>query len=489
MNRSIRVVAVLVLVLPVIMVANLTRVQFVQQSAYAHNPYNRRATYELKSVQRGPVTAAGLVLAASEEGPDGFYHRTYPTDPTAYGPVLGYVSDIYGLSGIEQSHNAQLSGEDLGLSVGSLTDYLTGKKKSGASVELSLNPLAQTTAYRMMTEKNYTGAVVAVRPSTGEILAMVSTPSYNPAPLADNATAQQTWTSLTEGAESAGKPLLNHATQTPLPPGSTFKVITTAAALATGRFSSESSFTAAPQITLPGTSVTLENYGGGNCGPGPTTTLLNAFRMSCNTAFAELGVQVGPDALEQMADSFGVTDTYRLGINYQPGTVGDLSLDSVRAQSAIGQHDVAMTVLENAVVAATIANGGVRMRPYLVSRVVAPDLSPVSVTKPKELSRPVTEQVADQITQMMLASERFSGGRTGLASKTGTAEHGVDSRESNPHAWYIAFDPGKDVAVAVVVENGGDRGQAATGATVAGPIGRAVIAAAEQTGQQAGEKR
>nr|WP_242516806.1 penicillin-binding protein 2 [Corynebacterium mendelii] len=467
------------MLLLVVMIGSLTRVQVIARDTYVSNEYNKRATYEMKSVQRGAITAGGLVLAASEKGPDGFFHRTYPTDLTAYGPVVGFASDIYGLSGLEKSHNAVLSGKNLGTSVSGIRNYLSGKPTVGATVELTLNPQAQTTAYRMMAEKNFTGAVVALRPSTGEVLAMASTPSYNPALLADPSTARDTWQELTTPPLAENKPLVNHATQIVLPPGSTFKVITTAAALASGRYTPESRLTAASSITLPGSTATLENYGGEHCGPEADTSLLNAFQRSCNTAFAELGVAVGDKDLVSMADQFGVTDTYDLGLPYQPGTVGDLSQDSVRAQSAIGQHDVGMTVLENAVVAATIANGGVRMEPHVVSRVQAPDLSPVTVTKPKELSRPVSEQVAEQITQMMLASERFSGGRSGLASKTGTAEHGVDSRSSAPHAWYIAFDPGKDVAVAVVVENGGDRGREATGATVAAPIGRAVIAAAE----------
>ncbi|AZA12465.1 penicillin-binding transpeptidase domain-containing protein [Corynebacterium choanae] len=487
MNRSIRVVAILALLLPLVLIANLTRIQVVDHTELSTDARNKRVTYQLKSTERGMITAGGEVLAKSVPGADGFYRRVYGDDPAVFGPVIGYASDIYGLSGVEQSRNAQLAGTDLAVNISTLTQLFSDGPHRGASVELTLDPATQRTAYQAMTEQGYTGGVVAVRPSTGEILAMVSTPSFSPAPLADNDTAEGYWNELL-AQDDAGKPLLNHATQNPLPPGSTFKVITTAAALTAGLINPQSPVTAAPQITLPGTNVTLENYGGSVCAGGGTTTVAVAFAQSCNTAFAEIGANLSAEDFATMAQGFGTTDAYQLAVPTAAGTIGDVHDASVRAQSAIGQHDVTMTVLENAMVAATVANGGVRMAPQLVSRVTGPNLEAIATASPKELATPITKPVADQLTELMRGSEQYSGGRADIASKTGTAEHGANSRESAPHTWYIAFMPDRDVAVAVLVENGGNLGQAATGATVAAPIGRLVLdAAAAAVARKAGQ--
>lgn len=477
MNKSIRNAAVFSLVLIVILLANLTWVQIFNDEKYAHNSYNRRQFLELKSTPRGQISAGGMVLARSNKDDEGFYHREYVTNPIAYGPVEGYISDVYGASGIEQSYNDILNGTDPSLLSTRWWDAITGKEASGASVELTIDPNMQDVAYNELASRNYLGAVVALRPSTGEILTMAATPSYDPAPIVDPATAENTWAQLTQDPES---PLLNHATQETLPPGSTFKVITTAAALQ-GKYTPDSQVTAASEITLPNTNTTLENYGGQSCGSGGTTTLIDAFAKSCNTAFVEMGIDIGAEALTSTAQAFGLEESYDFGLPMEKGRIGDLSDAAARGQSSIGQRDISMSVLQNAVVAATVANGGKRMQPYVVKRILRSDLSELRTTKSKELNQAITPEIAAQLTEMMRSSERaMPGGTNHLASKTGTAEHGEDSRNSNPHAWYIAFNPDADVAVAVVVKNGGDRGQAATGGSVAAPIGHAVLNAAQR---------
>ena len=202
-----------------------------------------------------------------------------------------------------------------------------------------------------------------------------------------------------------------------------------------------------------------------------------------------MAIGTGADALKDAADAFGVTETYDLGLPMAAGTVGDIPDDAALGQSSIGQRDVAMSVLQNAVVASTVANGGVRMEPHLVSKVLANDLSTLAETKPRQLSDDISKETADTLTELMRASEQHTDGYAGdnIASKTGTAEHGADSRNSNPHAWYIAFAPGEDIAVAVVVKNGGDRGQAATGGSVAAPIGRSVISSIKSSNAQGGQ--
>ncbi|MDO4909112.1 MAG: penicillin-binding transpeptidase domain-containing protein [Corynebacterium sp.] len=475
MNRSIRFASIFALLLTVILIINLTVVMVFSEDKYAKNALDRRQYYKMASIARGSILASdGTVLAHSIQGTDGFYSREYVDTPIQWGPVEGFLSDIYGAAGLEQGYNSVLDGSDASLFKEHWMDTLLGKATAGTNIQLSLIPSVQKVAYEGLASKGYEGAVVAIQPSTGAILAMASTPSYDPALISNNNTAESTWAQY---LADSGSPLLNHATQDPLPPGSTFKVITTAAALANG-VTPDTTGTAASQITLPDSTTTLENYGGEHCGSGSTATLTTAFGLSCNTYFAELGAKLGADALNKAASDFGISDTYDLGIPMTAGTVGNLSDAAARAQSSIGQRDVTMSVLENAVVAATVANGGKRMKPYIVASVQG-----VKTTSPTEINQAISPENAKTLTQLMITSERWTSGYAGadIASKTGTAEHGEDSRNSNPHAWYIAFGPSSnaDVAVAVVVKNGGNRGQAATGGSVAAPIGRAVIAAAE----------
>ncbi|MDO5030269.1 MAG: penicillin-binding transpeptidase domain-containing protein [Corynebacterium sp.] len=478
MNKTIRQIFVVVLGLFALLLANLTFIQGFQEDKYANNPLNSRQFLEEKSKPRGQITTDGAILAHSVKNDNDLYDRSYDTDPEAYAPVVGYLSDIYGSAGIERSQNDILNGSDPSLLTSRAIDTLTGKKPSGASTELTLIPNAQLTAYRQLAERGYVGSAVAVRPSTGEILAMASTPSFNPNDVV--AGDEAAWQNLSTNEDA---PLLNHATQRPLPPGSTFKVLTTVAALENGA-TPETSVTGAPQITLPDTTTTLENYGGSTCG-GATTTLRNAFARSCNTAFAELGMQNGADALKDVAKRFGIGDAHEdSGVPVEPSTVGEIPDQSALGQSSIGQRDVSFTPLDNAMIAATIANGGVRMEPQIIKSVRKADLSEIKSFKPIKAEEAVTPEIAQTVTELMRASESHSGGNgSRIASKTGTAEHGAVRGEYAPHVWYIAFAPDADVAVAVVVENGGGQGQGATGASVAAPIGRAVIDAVEQAGR------
>lgn len=478
MNKTIRQIFVVVLGLFVLLLANLTYIQGFQQDKYAHNPLNSRQFLEEKSKPRGQITTDGDILAHSVKSENGFYDRSYDTDPEAYAAVVGYLSDIYGSAGIERSQNEILNGSDPSLFTSRALDMVTGKEPSGASTELTLLPNAQLTAYQQLAERGYVGSAVAIRPSTGEILAMASTPSFNPNDIA--AGDESTWQSLNN---NDGAPLLNHATQRPLPPGSTFKVLTTVTALEQGA-SPDTSVTGAPQITLPDTTTTLENYGGSTCG-GATTTLRQAFAQSCNTAFAELGMQYGADALKDVAKRFGIGETHdEAGLPIQPSTVGEIPDQSSLGQTSIGQRDVSFTPLDNAIIAATIANGGVRMEPQIIKSVRGADLSEIKSFKPIEAGEAISPEVAETVTELMRGSESHSGGNgSRIASKTGTAEHGAVRGEYAPHVWYIAFAPDSDVAVAVVVENGGGQGQGATGASVAAPIGRALIDAVEQAGR------
>ncbi|AKE40275.1 cell division protein FtsI/penicillin-binding protein 2 [Corynebacterium kutscheri] len=471
MNRSIRFTAVFALLLVTALLVNITVIHAFREDEYANNALNRRHIIELRTTPRGHIAAGGEILAESYQDENGFYQRRYVANPIAYAPVEGYLSNIYGTAGIEASYNDVLNGQK----TTNWWKQILNDAPTAQNIELTLNPAVQNTAYSQLANAGYEGAVVALRASTGEVLAMASTPSFDPNAISDDNTAADAWAQLNS---NPGNPLLNHATQETLPPGSTFKVITTAAGLAAG-YTPERTLTGAAETTLPGTTTTLENYGGQSCAGSQTVTLLTAFQYSCNTAFVEMGIDTGGQLLRETATAFGIGDTYDLGLPMVAGTLGELADDAAIGQSAIGQRDVSMSVLHNAVVAATIANKGKRMEPHIVSKIIGSDLSVLKETTPTELNQAVTPEVAATITDLMYASERHTLGYNGqnIASKTGTAEHGEDSRNSNPHAWYIAFSG--DIAVAVVVKNGGDAGQAATGGSVAAPIGRAVIAAAQ----------
>ncbi len=481
MNTPLRRVAMAVMVMVVALLANATYVQVIKADDLRADPRNSRVLLDEYSRQRGQISASGQVLAASRATDDRYkYLREYP-NPYPYAPVTGFYSMQYGSAGLERTEDPILNGSDNRLFSQRFFDLVSGRDPRGGNVVTTLNPAMQQVAYDQLTSKGYTGSVVAIEPSTGRILTMVSTPSYDPNLLAshDGAETTKAWDELNADPND---PLVNRAISQTYPPGSTFKVLTTAAALGNGA-TPDDQLTAAPQITLPGTSTTLENYNGSTCGPNPTASLRDAFARSCNTAFVELGIK-------DEASAFGIgPNTPAIPLPVADSTVGDISDDAALGQTSIGQRDVAVTPLENAVIAATVANGGVRMQPNLISQLQAPDLTDLSTPSPVSMGQAISPAVAATLTDLMIGSENFTGGDgkipgVQIASKTGTAEHGVNPRETPPHAWYIAFAPAQNptVAVAVIVENGGDRGLAATGGSVAAPIGRAVIAAGIQGG-------
>lgn len=478
MNRSLRLASAFAVVLILILLANLTWILAFKEDEYANNPLNQRGFYEMKSIPRGQISTGGVVLASSAQDADGFYQRSYPSDsPAAFAPVTGYLSDQYGASGLEASYNAVLNGTDPALSTARWLDTLTGKDTVGANLELTLDPQTQQVAHQMLTGNGYEGAAVALRPSTGEVLAMASSPGYDPNAIVDPATASAAWEDVTS---RPGNPLINHATQDTLPPGSIFKIITTSAGLAND-YSSGSLLTGGAEITLPGTTTTLTNYGGQTCAGGGEVTLETAFSLSCNTAFVQMAIDVGADAVRSAAEAFGVGETYDLGLPMSAGSLGDLPDDAALGQTAIGQRDVTMSALQAAVMAATVANDGRRMEPYVVDKITGADLRELRTTQPREITQAVSPEIAAQLEELMLASERnTAGGRAGIASKTGTAEHGDEN--TSPHTWYVAYLPDQDVAVGVVVKDGGGLGTGATGGQVASPVGRAILDAAAAAG-------
>jgi penicillin-binding protein A len=478
-NTPIRRLASIVLVLFTSLLVSSTYIQFVQASSLRDKPSNRRTLLESYSRKRGSIVIGGSAVAKSRATNDQLkFLRTY-TDPRLYAHLTGYYSFTFGAgSGIERAQNPLLSGSSDALFYRRLVDLVTSREPEGASVELTINPAAQQAADQALGDQR--GAVVALDPSTGAILALVSHPTYDPNDLAghDLARVSKNYQRL---LNAPGDPLVNRALAGKLyPPGSTFKVVTAAAALSSGKYTETSQVYGGAKLDLPQTTVDLPNDFAGSCGPGDKVDLTRALVISCNTAFGSLGLTLGGDALRAQAQKFGFGDQLTVPMPVTPSQVPQGMNPPQSAQAAIGQFDVRVTPLQMAMVSAGIANKGVMMTPYSVKTVRSPDLSVIDEANPQELSRAVDADVAAQLTRMM---QRVVEGGTGtraqipgiaVAGKTGTAQQG-EGRP--PHAWFTAFAPADDpkIAVAVVVEDGGRAGNEAFGGAVAAPIAKAVM--------------
>jgi peptidoglycan glycosyltransferase len=484
MNRPLRRVAFAVLLMFGALLLNVNYVQVVRGPAYADDPRNSRVLLRAYEQERGPISvlAGGAqqpIASSTDTGGRLRYLRQYASGPD-YAHVTGFVSLVYGTpQGVERSEDDLLTGDDDRLFVDRISDFVTGREPSGGSVVLSVNPPAQAAAVQGMAGKR--GAVVALDPRTGAVLAMVSAPTFDPGRLSSHEPAdiRAYYDQLT--ADEA-EPLLNRAISQTYPPGSTFKVVTAAAALESGAVNLDTQIPSPRLLDLPQTSTPLPNFGGGSC-TGETSTLAQALQISCNTAFGSLGLTLPEGAVRERAQAFGFdVDDLRVPTRVAASRYPDETNPPQAAQSAIGQFDVRATPLQMAMVAAGIANGGEVMRPYLVSEAQAPDLSTLSRQDPEALTRATSPEVAQQVGAMMElvvadgsgTSAQIPGVR--VAGKTGTAQTGGDGP---PHAWFIGFAPAEDpqIAVAVVVENGGSLGSEATGGRLAAPIARDVIRA------------
>jgi peptidoglycan glycosyltransferase len=475
MNGSIRRVLVVCLILFVALLVNANWVQVGEVSALKAQPTNSRQIDARIDRQRGQIVASGTTIADSVVVTDEFkYLRQYPNG-SLYAPLTGYYT-LYSQSGLERSQNDFLSGDDNRLLASKVTALFSNRNRQGGSVITTIDPKIQQAASDALGGR--AGAVVALDPRTGAILAMVSAPTYDPNALAthDGNAAQQTYDRL---AKDPAQPLLNRATQQTYPPGSTFKLITAAAALSTGQYTPDSQIPSPSPLQLPGSTATLPNFGNETCGDGRTDTLIDALTISCNSAFGSLGMAIGSDKLRSQAEAFGLDSTISGFELPEAKSVFPATLDRAQtAQSAIGQFDVRVTPLQMAQVVAAIANQGRMMKPYLVSALQGPDLRTIAKTQPQELGQPISAQVAAELTTMMKSVVTNGTGTkaqingVSVAGKTGTAEHGT---KEPPHAWFVGFAPADTptIAVAVVVEDGG--GEVGTGGSIAAPIAQRVM--------------
>ncbi|MDL2081927.1 penicillin-binding transpeptidase domain-containing protein [Streptomyces sp. GXMU-J15] len=481
MTRHIRFAAVLCVLLLVALLVNATRLQVFQAADYEDNPANRRQTIARYGQPRGNILVGGRPITGSKDtGEQLRYERTYLDGPL-YAPVTGFASQVYGTSLLEDTEDGVLSGADPMLAPFPLLGDLTRARNAGGDVVTTLHEGAQRAAYEGLGGR--TGAVAAVEPSSGRILALVSTPSYNPEALSGNGpSVERSWVGLNEDPD---KPMLNRAARQTYPPGSTFKVVTAAAALDAGVVTDVDEATDSPDpYRLPGSSTSLTNEAEG-CAD---ASLRAAFMWSCNTVFAKLGVRVGVGDLAATAQAFGFNGTgMRIPYAVAPSTF-DTSVDAAQlALSAIGQYNTRATPLQMAMVAAAVANGGQVREPYLVERTTRRDGATLDTAGPRPVRQAMHPATAVRLRELMEDVVREGTGTNAaipgatVGGKTGTAQHGIGN-SGTPYAWFVSWAQGErdvepKVAVAVVVEDAdADRGEISGGGDAA-PIARAVMEA------------
>ncbi|MFE9446784.1 penicillin-binding transpeptidase domain-containing protein [Streptomyces sp. NPDC006739] len=463
------------------LLANAARVQVVQAGSYDGNPANRRPTIARYQQPRGDILVGDEpVTGSTDSGQQLRYERTYRDGPL-YAPVTGFSSQVYGTTFLEHAEDGVLSGSDPMLSPFPLWHDVTRGPRHVGNVVTTLNREAQRAAYRGLAGRR--GAVAAVEPATGRVLALVTSPSYDPSALSGNGEAvTSAWARLNDDPE---KPMLNRAIRQTYPPGSTFKVVTAAAALDAGVITDLDARTDSPDpYRLPGTTTKLANESDG-C---RDASLRAAFEWSCNTVFAKLGVDVGVADMTAEARAFGFNDTgLRIPFSVAPSTF-DTRVDRAQlALSSIGQYNTRATPLQMAMVAAAVADGGRLRPPHLVERTTRRDGETITAYGPRPERQVMSAATAARLRDLMTDVVREgTGGNAAIpgatvGGKTGTAQHGVGNA-GVPYAWFVSWAQADDdlepkVAVAVVVEDASaDRGDISGGGDAA-PIAKAVMRA------------
>lgn len=477
MNRPIRRISLVLGLLLVALLVNITVIQVVLAGDYRDRPGNQRVLLEEYDRERGPILVGSNPVARSKETGDTLrFLRVYSNGPL-YAPVTGFYSIVYGATGLERTENRILTGRSSLFVVDRAEQLFAGRDPAGGAVTTTIDAAAQKAAFAGLSGKK--GAVVAIEPATGRILASVQSPSFDPNILSshDPAEIRKYYASL---EADPAKPLLNRPIVSLNPPGSTFKLVTAAAALASGDYTPESVLPGPKTYQLPGSTKELRNWTGRACSANGLVTLRQALAISCNTAFAWLGNQLGDDAIRAQAESMGFDTAFQIPLRAATSRFPEDPDEAQTALSAIGQFDVRATALQMAMVGSAIGNNGVTMTPYLVQEVRGPDLSILQTTEPKPFQTAMSPTHAAQLTEMMVnvvengtgSNAKINGVR--VAGKTGTAQTGND----NPSvAWFVAFAPAQapKVAVAVVVEDAG--AAEVSGNALAAPIARSVMEA------------
>lgn len=473
MNRQIRAVSLLAGLMFLALMVNLTGSAMFRQASLNNDPHNVRVRDAEFSQNRGNILVGSRPIATTTSSNGKFaYQRVYLSGPK-YAPITGYYSYYYGRSMLEQTQNAQLTGTSDAQWLSRITGTLSGHKPEGGSITTTINAKAQDAAWDGLKGKK--GAVVALDYTTGAVLAMASSPSYDPNELASHHLNDTTraWKNLVADPSS---PLTNRATREIYPPGSTFKLVTAAAALQNG-YHPNSMVDSPENWILPGTRTPLTNET--NCG-GSRITLAHALDISCNTAFGKVGVSLGQDKIRDQAERFGFGKVVNSDVSSVASRFPQDLTDAQLAQSSIGQFDVAASPLQMAMVTAGIANDGKLMTPYLTAQVRASNLQVVSEHHPKQMSQPMTKESAEQLKAMMASVVNNGTGKraringTTVGGKTGTAQ---TVKGKAPYAWFVGWSDNPHVAVAVFIQSSDTAINEVSGGRLAAPIARDVIEA------------
>jgi penicillin-binding protein A len=480
MNKTIRRASVFALLLVLALLVRATWVQFYDGQALADDKDNRRNAIETYSEPLGNIIVAGRSItgSAATKGSDLRYKRTYTNGPL-YAAVTGYASQAYAPTQLEGIYQDLLNGTDSRLKT--VMDTITNKRAEPGNVVTTIDPDVQKAAYDALGDKK--GGAVAIDPTTGRILAVVSTPSYDPSSLTDANTAGSAWKKLNADAD---KPLTNRALRQPLPPGSTFKLVVAAAALEDGLYSSVDEKTASPNpYPLPGTTRELDNEN--PSAPCKDASIRTALQYSCNNVFGKMAVDLGQDKVRAMAEKFGFNDDEQDVPVRAYASVYPSDMDKAQtALSGIGQFDVTATPLQMAMVSAAIANGGKMVSPHMVSRITDSGGDTLrDYDDDAGTEEIVSSDTAEQLQSAMRTvvekgtgtNARISGATVG--GKTGTAQHG-ENNSKTPYAWFTSYaqDGDKEVAVAVVVEQSDAARSEVSGNGLAAPVARAMMQAA-----------
>ncbi|MFB8774095.1 peptidoglycan D,D-transpeptidase FtsI family protein [Streptomyces broussonetiae] len=482
MNKTIRRASVFTLLLVFALLVRATWVQFYEGQALADDRNNRRNAIETYAAPLGDIIVAGDAVTGSARtsGGDLAYKRTY-TDGELYAAVTGYASQAYAPTQLEGIYADLLNGTDTRLKT--VMDTLTGQRADPGDVVTTIDPDVQKAAYEALGDKK--GAAVAIDPSTGRILGVVSTPSYDPSALTDANTAGSAWQRLNADED---KPLTNRALRQPLPPGSTFKLVVAAAALEDGLYGSVDEKTDSPDpYTLPGTTRVLSNENPD--APCEDATIRTALQYSCNNVFGKMAVDLGEDKVRAMAERFGFNDDEQDVPVRAYESVYPSGMDEAQtALTGIGQFDVTATPLQMAMVSAALANGGELVSPHMVSRITDSDGDVLEDYDDGASSKEiVSSATAEQLTSAMRtvvdegtgSNAQIAGAEVG--GKTGTAQHG-ENNSKTPYAWFTSYaksdSSDRQVAVAVVVEQSDAARSEVSGNGLAAPVAKAMMEAA-----------
>ncbi len=479
MTPEIKRVANFILLMFLSLFVAASAMQVVNADSLSNDSRNQRAVYEGYKTQRGAILVNNKPIAESIKTSDAYrYLRQYNGEQ--YSAITGFYSLFQGRTGLENVLDSSLRGDNSAAFFEQLNALLSGNPVSGASVELTIDEDVQLAAWNAMGDMK--GAVVAIEPATGRILALVSKSGFD-ANLLSTHNTNDASANYKKLLTNKNAPLINRAIGGDLyAPGSVFKLIVAAAAFESGEYTPQSKLPNPKTYILPGTTTAITNSGEGRCGGATTVSIATALKLSCNIPFAQLGIALGQEAIAKQAKAFGFGEELAIPLKATPSIYPENLDDAQTALTSFGQFDVRVTPLQMAMVSAAIANAGIEMKPYLVDQVFTSNLTLLEEGKPTELGRSITTSSAERLKTMMIAA--VSSGVSSnakipgvkVAGKTGTAENGVN----DPYTlWFTGFAPADNpqVAVAVVIEDGGGKGQSGRGNTLAAPVAKKVMEA------------